>query len=85
MGVVSIDRGYIEWLGNVRFGEAVAVAVDGLDGFIVVDADVVGLDAHDGSQFLVKLVDRLEAVSSPDDVHQPEVGELCGEGGGNPP
>lgn len=33
------------------------MAVDGVDGFVVVDADMVGLDPDYGTKFLVKLMD----------------------------
>ena len=84
-GIVSIDGRYLlEMDIDARFGKPVSMPVDDLDGLIVVDADMVWLDAHNGPQFLVKLIDCLESVSSFNNMHQPEVGKLCEERGGDP-
>ena len=66
------DRGQ----GYGRFQEPVAVAIDLGDRLVVADADMVRLNPHDGTQLLVQLMDGRVAVSSPDDAHKPEVGEL---------
>ena len=53
--------------------------VDLLDGLVVVDADMVRLDAHHGSQLLMQLVHRGIPVAATGDEQQPQVGELGGE------
>ena len=59
------------------------MAVDGVDGSIIADTDVVGLDTNNRTQLLVKLVHPLVSVTSPDYRQQPEVCELGWEGRGN--
>lgn len=54
--------------------------VDDLDGLIIVDADVVGLDPDDGSQLLVQLVHPLVPVSASHHREEPQVGNLGEEG-----
>lgn len=65
---------------HVRLEKTIAVAVDGLDGLVVGHTDVVGLDAHQGPQLLVHLVDNLVPPAAPAHGEQPEVGELRWEG-----
>jgi hypothetical protein len=61
------------------------VAVDDVDRLVVADADMVGLDAHDGPQLLVHLVNHLVPFACPADRQQPEVGELRREWRGDLP
>lgn len=53
--------------GGLRLEETISMAVDYLDGFVVVDADVVGLDPDYGPEFLVHFIDSGVPFASPDD------------------
>lgn len=55
------------------------MAINGLNGLVVGDADMVGLDAYHRSQLLVHLVDGQVAVPTPAYQEKPQVGELRGE------
>lgn len=41
---------------DLRLEETIAVTVDDVDGGVIVDADVVGLDADNSAMLLVKLI-----------------------------
>ena len=67
----------------LRLEETVSVAVDGGNGGVIADRDVVGLDTNNGTQLLVKLVHSFISVTSPAYRHEPEIGELGWEGRGD--
>jgi hypothetical protein len=56
-----------------------------LNGLVVIDTDMVRLDAHHGSQLLMQLVHRGIPVTAAGDEQQPQVGELGGERRGDVP
>lgn len=76
---VRVSFNILRALHHLRLQKAVAVSVDGLDGAVVCDTDVIWLDSHDFAQPLVRIVDGLKASSVAALPHQPQVGELCRE------
>ena len=62
---------------DVRFQEAIAVAVDGLDRVLVCDTDMVGLNANHRSQPSMFMIDQKITFPTPAGPEEPQVGE-CG-------
>lgn len=65
---------------NVPFQETITVSVDGVDGRIVCDGDMVRLYPYNFAVFLVQVVDGKISASSSTLVHQPKVGQSCWQG-----
>ena len=59
------------------------MSVDGVDGFVIVHADVVRLDANQWAELLVNLIHDKIAIAAAADGEEPPIRERGGEGCGD--